>query len=408
MITKEAKLQFGNILNELGKALDPTETQIKDAKSRYKAIANLLADEQSPLANFSPEIKPQGSFYIGTMIKPISEECELDFDLILLLKGKPINWTQYDLKKSVGEILKADKTYRNMLEIPDGRRCWRIDYSGNSKFHMDILPCVVDKNLSLLEKSGMINQEDVDHFAVRITDTNNENYNTEINYKLWPKSNPKGYAEWFRNMMKIRFEEMKKSAKMKFEIEDVPDYKIKTPLQRAVQILKRHRDIMFLNDDDRPISIIITTLAAHAYNQEDNIYDALVNIIENMPKYIEEIYETNKGKNVLWVRNPVNREENFADKWEDTPKKKINFYKWLEVVKEDLMYAIGLRGLDDIQITIEKSFGKRATNEAFQNIAENQRSLRENGKIFMDPKTGFLGSIGEQVKNHNFYGKEEE
>ena len=52
-------------------------------------------------------------------------------------------------------------------------------------------------------------------------------------------------------------------------VEDVPEYQVKTPLQQGIQILKRHRDIMFVEDpDDKPISIIITTLAAHAYNNE--------------------------------------------------------------------------------------------------------------------------------------------
>ena len=32
------------------------------------------------------------------------------------------------------------------------------------------------------------------------------------------------------------------------QVEDVPEYKVKTPLQQAIQILKRHRDIMFVKD----------------------------------------------------------------------------------------------------------------------------------------------------------------
>ena len=70
-------------------------------------------------------------------------------------------------------------------------------------------------------------------------------------------------------------------------VEDVPEYKVKTPLQQAIQILKRHRDIMFEKDaEDRPISIIITTLAAHAYNNETNLLDALRNIVAHMTQFI--------------------------------------------------------------------------------------------------------------------------
>ena len=45
-------------------------------------------------------------------------------------------------------------------------------------------------------------------------------------------------------------------------VEDVPTYELKTPLQRAVQLLTRHRDVMFAdNPDVAPISMILTNLA---------------------------------------------------------------------------------------------------------------------------------------------------
>jgi len=410
MITKEAELQFSNILEELGKALDPTETQIKDAKSRYKAIGNYLSEEDSPLAPYKPEIKPQGSFLIGTMIKPVSEECELDFDLTFHLTGKPKDWTQYDLKKAVGDRLFASTTYKGMLEKPDGRRCWRIDYAGTTKFHLDILPSVIDNNLLYFEKSGTITERNVYQHALRITDNMSDNYFTETNHKLWPKSNPKGFGEWFKDQMKVRFVEMKKSFSKTagIEIENIQDFEIKTPLQRAVQILKRHRDIMFGNDEDRPISIIITTLAGLSYNQEDNIYDALINILEIMPTHIKTIFDSTKGEYISWIANPVNPEENFADKWIDTPRKKTNFIIWLKKAKEDILQAIELRGLNNVQEKLEKSFGNFAVKDAFQKIAENQRFQREKGNLHIAPKSGIIGSIGTPITNHNFYGKKEQ
>ncbi len=91
----------------------------------------------------------------------------------------------------------------------------------------------------------------------------------------------------------------------------------------AIQLLKYHRDINWRNDDDKPISIIITTLATKAYNGEDNLYDALVNICKTMPDYIENRNDT------YWVGNPVNENENFADKWKETPRKAQVFFQWL-------------------------------------------------------------------------------
>ena len=100
----------------------------------------------------------------------------------------------------------------------------------------------------------------------------------------------------------------------KAEIEKVPNYRIKTPLQRCVQLLKRHRDIVFENDqENRPASILITTLAAYAYENEADMVDAMINIIDRMPSFITE------RNGVSWVPNPVDPSENFADRWADHP-----------------------------------------------------------------------------------------
>jgi hypothetical protein len=70
-------------------------------------------------------------------------------------------------------------------------------------------------------------------------------------------------------------------------IETVPPYEWKTPLQRSVQLLKRHRDVMFRdNPSVGPISMIITNLAAHAYAGEPDILSALTNIVDKMPQFV--------------------------------------------------------------------------------------------------------------------------
>lgn len=97
-------------------------------------------------------------------------------------------------------------------------------------------------------------------------------------------SNPSGYVTWFfercaKQRMRLYEQYVKEHREVvaQAEIEDVKRRKIKTPLQRVVQLLKRHRDIMFKDDQsgNKPISIIITTIAASLYNEEDNIYDAM-------------------------------------------------------------------------------------------------------------------------------------
>lgn len=88
MLTTEQKKQFSEILEELGKTLDITETQHNAAVNSYEFVGNWLADSNSLLAPYKPEILPQGSFMLGTMIQPVNENDELDIDLVCRLEGK--------------------------------------------------------------------------------------------------------------------------------------------------------------------------------------------------------------------------------------------------------------------------------------------------------------------------------
>ena len=112
------------------------------------------------------------------------------------------------------------------------------------------------------------NLSEVGKLAIRITDNERDDFPFETDHTNWLKSNPFGYAKWFFNRAEVS---STKRVMLSEAIKPVPNFQQnKLPLQRVVQILKRHRDMMFNGDDDKPISIIITTLAARAYNKEEN------------------------------------------------------------------------------------------------------------------------------------------
>jgi hypothetical protein len=81
--------------------------------------------------------------------------------------------------------------------------------------------------------------------------------------------------------------------------------------------------------DSRPVSIILTTLAARSYRNQPGIYEAFVEIVRDMPKFIE----LRSGR--WWVANPVEPEENFADKWNESPDRRENFLRWIRKVQTD-------------------------------------------------------------------------
>src|SRR5581483_5242004 len=87
---------------------------------------------------------------------------------------------------------------------------------------------------------------------------------------------------------------------------------------------------MHASPEARPISIIITTVAAQAYQGETDIGSALDGILTRIT------INNSKPR----VPNPVNPVEDFADKW-GTPEGaglqlEKNFFVWLEKVKADL------------------------------------------------------------------------
>jgi hypothetical protein len=116
------------------------------------------------------------------------------------------------------------------------------------------------------------------------------------------------------------------------DVADVPRWRIRTPLQRGVQLLKRHRDKTFESDADNcPTSIIVTTLAAQSYAQERELFTALLNMVRRMPTHIEN----RNGR--WWIPNPAHLGENFADKWNEIPERRGHFLAWLKRLEQELL-----------------------------------------------------------------------
>ncbi len=252
----------------------------------------------------------------------------------------------------------------------EGRRCWTLHYADGAQFHMDILPALPDVQryqimLKELGHGGLANDPALTGQAIAITDKTLPQY-TRVT-EDWPQSNPMGYAAWFRSRMTVQLTERKKAfvkrEKITASVDEIPDYKVKTPLQRALQLLKRHRDCMFAeNGDHKPISIIITTLAAHAYNEEPTISEALHSILMGMDRYIES-----RGDEA-WVANPVNPAENFADKWAEEPEKRENFYKWLEQARQDFALYLRASQFDVMPEILKEHLGTDLVDRTFNAV----------------------------------------
>jgi hypothetical protein len=190
---------------------------------------------------------------------------------------------------------------------------------------------------------------------------------TDRELTRWQKSNPKAYANWFCERMK----HMHMQGKMAFaeaahiDIAEIPDWRVKTPLQRAIQILKRHRDIHFQgNAETKPISIIITTLAAYAYRNQASVAEAVADIVSEVQgNWGKAGFVENRGGR-WWVANPVEPDENFADKWNEHPERREAFQEWLQKARADLARAGHMQTLRESADALCPVLGRHAIFKA--------------------------------------------
>ncbi len=342
--------EFSTLLNATSNELDIPDELHQEAALKYEEVGIWLAAEDSALASLAPDIYPQGSFRLGTVTRPIDKNCDYDIDLVCVLEEQKTSVTQQELKSMIGDRLRANPSYSRLLS--PSRRCWNLNFP--KQFHLDVLPSIPN--------------EDQGPDGILLTDTE---------LRFWQKSNPIKYAEWFYDSMIVQVRNFRESLakSLAMNIEDVPEWQVKTPLQRAIQILKRHRDVRFTGDsENRPVSIILTTLAAHAYRGEEDIYDALLRIVSDMPKYIE----LRQGK--WWVPNPVESEENFADKWNEKPERRDAFLKWLRAVEIDIKSAANASNFNESSYRLSQQLLGDAVDSARGKLLRGETSVTFSGR----------------------------
>ena len=348
-----------NAIDRLLDAIQVPDSRYEAANRAFKSVCDWLSRATSSLTPFRPDCYLQGSFRLGTAIRPITEDDDYDVDIVTVLSLTKQAVAPSELKRLVGKEIKAYAERYGMQRPVDNRRCWTQDYAEEAQFHIDTLPAIPDA----ARQRVLLEDQNLDArwagSAIAITDKTDANYHV-INER-WPLSNPRGYAEWFEGRMSAVLT-MRKSAMALREakkVEDIPTYRARVPLQSAIQLLKFHRDVMFIDDaDDKPISIIITTLAAQSYRNEMDVAAALRTILRDMDAHIEQ------RLGVDWVPNPTNGLENFADKWSQYPQRRANFRKWLEAAREDFARLERATSEREVQTLLEEMFGPEVSSRA--------------------------------------------
>lgn len=330
-------------LDAIVESIDLPSSGYEAAERRYKDLGAWFGRAESESARYSPHIYPQGSFRLGTVVRPLSEDGDYDLDLGCRLRAgiSKATHTQEWLKMLVGRDLEAYRKARGIKnELEEKHRCWRLEYADHLKFHIDAVPSIPESSAERqLREQGMVKfgverslAQSVAALSGSITDNRSPNY--RLISSDWRISNSEGYALWFESRIRLvgAWLQARVLGEKALKIDDLPSYRWQSPLQRVIQILKRHRDTMFESDSSsQPISIIITTLAAQAYQGEVSTSDAVRRVLSTMANSISSVSPR--------VPNPVNPAEDFADKWGDPSSRHLkleeNFRLWLRRAQED-------------------------------------------------------------------------
>ena len=267
---------------------------------------------------------------------------------------------------------------KHRLKIEAKNRCIRLNYAGD--FHMDILPGIQENSF--------------DQNKIKVPDR-------ELGD--WVSSNPRGYGDWFIGKANLVKESLLEKA---FKAEKLPadNFKHKKPLQRAVQLIKRYRDMYFQKDDTyRTSSIILTTIAGQFYQGEESIFDTVDNIITTIRTKV------NQPIGRLKIVNPVNAEEDFTDKWNNEPEYYEAFKKFASHLYNEWQKLKMQNGVLEDGFIMKGLFGDDIFRKAQISQTARIEALRKSKDLGVTRNTGILSSVSSigaaAIKSNTFFGE---
>lgn len=364
-------------IDQIVEELAVPQDRFDQAERRYKDLGEFLHREESKVRDFDPEVYIQGSFALGTPIKPASTDEDYDLDIVVVFRSlsKP-EISQADLRSLLKVELEAYRKARGIQsKVEESRRCCTLEYADGAQFHMDVLPAVQNEANMRVVLSGVMADHSLAEGAIAITDSDNVASYHHITDD-WPRSNPRGFASWFKERQIAQLNERRRAfldaqGKVTASVEDVPVFRVRTPLQSAIMVLKRHRDEWFADQDKdlKVISVILTTLATHAYTGENRVSEAISKILRDMHLAI-------KVRNgVFWIENPTDPTENFADRWEEFPKRRDAFYAWLEAAQSHFGAVTGFSDASNVLNELAGGLGNSIVESVRAKVTAN-RSAR--------------------------------
>ena len=345
------------------------------AVERYEAVCRYIDRPGSPLEGRVSSFYPQGSMAIDATISTRGTDDEYDLDAVAeILGGNEGPEALLDL------LEQALKDYP-VSRIERKTRCITLYYSDS--MHLDVTPA---RRLAVKEKEGVIAHA-------------KQGWPNEHRYV---PMNAYGFCTWYNNRTPIeeRFAialNRELYAKHGFafdaaEVEEVPDQTpliVKSVTTVALQLIKRHRNILYADASGRmPPSVMLSCHAGHAAMPGMGLADMVMRQARWTARAIDQAARQNK---LLNVPNPEFCEERFTDRWPENLSQQQHYASALNALADGLQ-ATRERGmqLEDLQDWLRKQFGQRVVTRSVdgfnkrlgQQVQARQQGYTRTGGLF--------------------------
>jgi hypothetical protein len=369
------------LLTKICNALQLTDSQFGLAERSNNAVGEWLGGDHR-FDGLHPRIYAQGSMSLQTTVRPRGR-VEYDLDLIFEIDCVE-GLTPKLLYEAVRDRLRAHALYKEMLETHS--RCLRLTYE--NEFHLDIVPARTHPHLGVpfIE----IPQKPDQHGDLH----------------SWVKNNPKGFVAWFKTECNKKLVLLEKAEQEPLP-QPVPGHE-KPVLAQAVQLLKRHRDIIFDDADEAPTSIVLTTLAGTYYQGEQFVENALTQILDRIAALAE------RDKFFMSVSNPACSDQKLCENW--TPLQCTKFADFVRTFRRKLRNLSSMQGVDEIGPELRSLFGdetlgqKDVVSKAIVEYVDETVNKARRSNQLRFTKSGALSTVagaGISVPKNTFYGGEE-
>ena len=366
--TVETSTELEFLLRKIAELVQLPPTLEEKVRTSYEALTGHL--EESDLTKFDPVLYAQGSYLIGTTVRPKGrDEFDLDFVVQLAIASSADPASVYEL---VARTIEANGNYAGKVER--NNRCVRVNYAGD--YHLDVVPGI--PNPALSGTAILIPARDAMEWA-------------------WQESDPKAWAHWFMGSAATPL------GTRAAAVEPLPpprNAEHKSPLQITVQLVKRYQNEHVEDEESRTPSITLSTIAGSTVTTQRTITETMGVVVNAIARYGLQAAPVE-------VANPVKPDEDLGRKWSDV-RVFTEFQAWSRQLAEDwLALSSGaVTGFDRVQHSLSSMFGEGPVDKAFEALGERARRAQTSGKLVTGTTAGTLGIgvAGQVNRPHTHYG----